>query len=137
MRDKTYPVQVSFSDSLWARIRRRRTTVGPRIQRQRGKRKSGLENLNSLFYFDLVVSGPVSRTIWTVRPSCLVLTLVLKPSLSTSVTSSLSSPIVFCYYRAVVWLHTVVYAAHVRCALCHEIDMRIHVHVLQQTISCT
>ena len=32
MRDKTYPVQVSFSDSRWARIRRRRTNVGPRIQ---------------------------------------------------------------------------------------------------------
>ena len=32
MRDKTYPVQVSFSDSFWARIRRSRTNVGPRIQ---------------------------------------------------------------------------------------------------------
>ena len=32
MRDKTYPVQVSFSDSLWARIRRSHSNVGPRIQ---------------------------------------------------------------------------------------------------------
>ena len=32
MKDKTYPVQVSFSDSLWARIRHSRTNVGPRIQ---------------------------------------------------------------------------------------------------------
>ena len=32
MRDKTCPVQVSFSNSLWARIRRSRTNVGPRIQ---------------------------------------------------------------------------------------------------------
>ena len=32
MRDKTYPVQGRFSDSLWARIRRSRSNVGPRIQ---------------------------------------------------------------------------------------------------------
>ena len=32
MRDKTNPVQVSFSDSLWARIRHSRTNVGPRNQ---------------------------------------------------------------------------------------------------------
>ena len=32
MRDKTYPVQRRFSDSLWARIRRSRSNVGPRIQ---------------------------------------------------------------------------------------------------------
>ena len=32
MRDKTYPVQVSFSDFLWARISRSRSNVGPGIQ---------------------------------------------------------------------------------------------------------
>ena len=87
MRDKTYPVQVSFSDSLWARIRRSRTNVGPRIQDSEENESADSKTFLK-FYFDLIASGPGSRTICTGRLSC----LVLKPSLSTSVTSSLSSP---------------------------------------------
>ena len=80
MRDKTYPVQVSFSDSLSGLAV---LISGQEFKTQR-KTKVRTRQLNFLYYFDLVVSGPGSRTICTVRPS---------PSLSTSVTSSLSSPI--------------------------------------------
>ena len=60
MTDKTYPVQVSFSDSLWARIRCSHTNVGPRITKVRTRK------LKYLFYFDLTMSGLGSRTICTV-----------------------------------------------------------------------
>ena len=44
MRDKTCPVQVTFSDSLWALIRRSCTKYRPKNSRPRGKQKCSLEN---------------------------------------------------------------------------------------------
>ena len=52
MRDKAYSVQVSFSDSLWARIRRSRTNVGPRIQDPEENESADLKT--NLFYFILI-----------------------------------------------------------------------------------
>ena len=62
LRDKNYPVQVSFSDSLWAWIRSTRTNVGPRIQDPE-ENESADSKTKFLFYFYLIVSGPGSRTI--------------------------------------------------------------------------
>ena len=70
MRNKIYPVQVSFSDSLRARIRRSHTNVGPRIQDSE-ENESVDSKTHFLFRLDLVVSGPGSHTLCIVRPSCL------------------------------------------------------------------
>ena len=51
---------MSFSDSLWARINRSRTNVGPRIHDPE-ENESADSKINFLFYFDLVGSGPGSR----------------------------------------------------------------------------
>ena len=50
MRDKTYPVNVSFSDSLWAQIRRSRSNVGPRIQDPE-ENESADSKINFFIYF--------------------------------------------------------------------------------------
>ena len=50
-------IQVSFSDSPWARVRRRRTNVGPGNQDPE-ENESADSKKNILFYFDLVLSDP-------------------------------------------------------------------------------
>ena len=101
MRYKTYPVQVSFSDSPWARVRRRRTNVGPGNQ---DPEENESADSKKIFYFILIWSCQIQGL--TVRPSC----LVLKPSLSTSVTSSLSSSIQVESFGNIVctYMHTTV-----------------------------
>ena len=49
MGDKTYPVQLSFSDSLRARIRCSRTNVGPKIQDP--EENESANSKTNLFYF--------------------------------------------------------------------------------------
>ena len=55
MRDKTYPIQVSFIYSLWARVRRSHTNVGPRIQDPE-ENESVDSKTKFLFLFDRVRS---------------------------------------------------------------------------------
>ena len=57
MRDKIYPVKVSFSDSLRARIRCSHTNVGPGNQDPEEKESADSKKF-ILFYFDLVLSDP-------------------------------------------------------------------------------
>ena len=92
VRDKIYPVQVSFSDSLWARIRRSRTNVGPRIQDpEENERADSKTNFYFIFLFDRVRSWESYNLYCTTILSG----AQTKTSLSASVTSSLSSPIGF------------------------------------------
>ena len=70
MRDKTYPVQVSFSDLLWARIRRSRTNVGPRIQDP--EENESADSKTNLFYFISIWSCQVQGIVQSVLYNHLV-----------------------------------------------------------------
>ena len=64
MRDKTYLVQVSFSESFWAQIRRSRTNVGPRIQDP--EENESADSKTNSFYFILIWSCQVQGVVQSI-----------------------------------------------------------------------